>query len=950
MDLMKEIEKRVKKFEKNRERYEKFSSKIREILEEKLRVNKIKSQAVQNRAKDLISLRNKLKENNSLIKKDIEDLAACRVIFYFEEDMDKFANLIKDEFEVVRRKDKLSPDDYNSIHVIIKLKEERTNLVEYSDYKNLLCEIQLTTALFHSWSEINHDIIYKKDPALEKFSPEDFKFLEKKLKETRFNHIRKANDNFTYISYQYNRLKEGAKIINIDNLEEVCSDGTNEKIFNTLSELVKLLPEFKIPEDFEVTSIIKLILEKIDSREEDSFSQKIRELSFSLLNTLRYWNFIQVTNILINNLIQNNYLEESLKILNEIAKYNLNIVDKIGYAPQLHLIKKLKEISVCKGNIKGIIDILGKLLLNNLEGEMRETYDSFTFMRGPILVNQELKDIRRDSTQFLKSLLIKSFSDNKENVINSMLQCSSIIYSGKPNQEHYDLISENLKEVLEIIYQDYPNFDNSLKRFLGIELKRLERYGKYNISLELAKILDKLSSDTDFQKYRIFVGYDIDLEKDYSRAREEKINKIETFIEGINEGNISSWKDYLLLIIKDYDLDSGLYQGVHDFLRILSTKKQELSKEFLSDESFNKFKISLLIGSLESSNKEKVESQIKEMISNNSLLFEISEAYLRVEEINEEIFIELVDKFFISPKNKLGTSLLRTILKHYESHKNLKEHFLKIIQSLSSLKEFNWTLNTTYIKSSLFEDLTLSDYEIILENLKYKSSIDYQDEEVLSYLIKKDPMEILSFFLERVKIYEETHSVEYPIPFNFQRLKIPLGSEGKIVLELFNWLDNSPLVKWESGNMLRNFFPNINGKIKGILIKIIQKKSKLNLNKVFKLLEKYDGNEEMLDLVREILLNFDRPKDLYKKIFRLLSFRSAWTGEYGLVEIYKKKIEEIKPWLEEDNRLKEFAKEYVIYLENNIKYEIARVEKENEFRQNEFNSIKNRFELPEAEG
>ena len=176
MDLMKEIEKRVKKFEKNRERYEKFSSKIREILEEKLRVNKIKSQAVQNRAKDLISLRNKLKENNSLIKKDIEDLAACRVIFYFEEDMDKFANLIKDEFEVVRRKDKLSPDDYNSIHVIIKLKEERTNLVEYSDYKNLLCEIQLTTALFHSWSEINHDIIYKKDPALEKFTQKILSF------------------------------------------------------------------------------------------------------------------------------------------------------------------------------------------------------------------------------------------------------------------------------------------------------------------------------------------------------------------------------------------------------------------------------------------------------------------------------------------------------------------------------------------------------------------------------------------------------------------------------------------------------------------------------------------------------------------------------------------------------------------------------------------------------
>jgi ppGpp synthetase/RelA/SpoT-type nucleotidyltranferase len=50
---------------------------------------------------------------------------------------------------------------YGSIHYLARLKENRTNLLEYSRFKNLTAEIQIRTILQHAWAEIEHDIQYK---------------------------------------------------------------------------------------------------------------------------------------------------------------------------------------------------------------------------------------------------------------------------------------------------------------------------------------------------------------------------------------------------------------------------------------------------------------------------------------------------------------------------------------------------------------------------------------------------------------------------------------------------------------------------------------------------------------------------------------------------------------------------------------------------------------------
>lgn len=99
---------------------------------------------------------------------DITDVVAARVILLFEDDVDRFYEAIKENFEIVeycdrRKKNQEDRIDYgyNSLHLLVKFTDERCRMIEYSDYKNLVFEVQIRTTLQHSWAEIEHGLGYK---------------------------------------------------------------------------------------------------------------------------------------------------------------------------------------------------------------------------------------------------------------------------------------------------------------------------------------------------------------------------------------------------------------------------------------------------------------------------------------------------------------------------------------------------------------------------------------------------------------------------------------------------------------------------------------------------------------------------------------------------------------------------------------------------------------------
>ena len=98
---------------------------------------------------------------------DITDLAGVRVIVFLPRTLGIVDSVIQAELEVIEKTDKtlilIKEEKFGdaSIHYLIRFKENRIALPEYSRFKNLVAEIQVRTILQHAWAEIEHDIQYK---------------------------------------------------------------------------------------------------------------------------------------------------------------------------------------------------------------------------------------------------------------------------------------------------------------------------------------------------------------------------------------------------------------------------------------------------------------------------------------------------------------------------------------------------------------------------------------------------------------------------------------------------------------------------------------------------------------------------------------------------------------------------------------------------------------------
>jgi ppGpp synthetase/RelA/SpoT-type nucleotidyltranferase len=125
------------------------------------------------RIKTLDSVRDKIARNAALGKfyqrlGDVEDVAGIRIVFYLESEQRKFLAALVAEMtrSRLRMEEHQKEHGYRATHVLVQFGRKRLALNEYRRFAGLTCEIQLTSALFNAWSEVEHDILYKRDRRL----------------------------------------------------------------------------------------------------------------------------------------------------------------------------------------------------------------------------------------------------------------------------------------------------------------------------------------------------------------------------------------------------------------------------------------------------------------------------------------------------------------------------------------------------------------------------------------------------------------------------------------------------------------------------------------------------------------------------------------------------------------------------------------------------------------
>lgn len=155
---------------KSRGVYSDFTETLSGLIGALLNSSGIQVHTITSRCKSADSLAGKLSrpEKSYRSLSEITDLAGLRITTYFAGDVDLVAGILEREFQVdsassVDKRRHASPDrfGYSSLHYVVQLRPARTQLLEYSRFDGLKCEIQVRSILQHAWAEIEHDLGYK---------------------------------------------------------------------------------------------------------------------------------------------------------------------------------------------------------------------------------------------------------------------------------------------------------------------------------------------------------------------------------------------------------------------------------------------------------------------------------------------------------------------------------------------------------------------------------------------------------------------------------------------------------------------------------------------------------------------------------------------------------------------------------------------------------------------
>ena len=262
-----------------------------------------------------------------------------------------------------------------------------------------------------------------------------------------------------------------------------------------------------------------------------------------------------------------------------------------------------------------------------------------------------------------------------------------------------------------------------------------------------------------------------------------------------------------------------------------------------------------------------------------------------------------------------------------------------LIKELTKLESTKW-INALWFrreKNKILSGLEETKYTIILNNLLLANSIDTHAEYVLVPIANEHPEIIIEFFGNRLK-YKENENLDSSydaIPFDFYELQKPLSMiPAKAVDIVASWYDGDyGMFIYCGANILKIIFPDFPKAFEEKLIELVRTRTKRNIDIVMAVLRNYEGQIFLHNICKELVINIPDESDYYSEIRVILGSTGVVHGEYGYPNALVKKNDEMQNWLNEENeKLRNFAIEYIDLLEKQIKWETERADEEIELR------------------
>lgn len=251
--------------------------------------------------------------------------------------------------------------------------------------------------------------------------------------------------------------------------------------------------------------------------------------------------------------------------------------------------------------------------------------------------------------------------------------------------------------------------------------------------------------------------------------------------------------------------------------------------------------------------------------------------------------------------------------------------FIPALRHLKAAGDHSWVRMPwfSWLGSPIIRALAEEQAAVVLDSLLSYPQLEDGAEEIAAAIAIRWPASVVSFIGNRLAFAQSDDApARYDaVPFAVHELQAPLAAVPELMLEgARKWYDAYPdFFTYDGGKLLASVFPNLSNGLEERLSAIAADGNQNDYAFVLSVLSAFEGKPFVYGLVREVVAKLNSGNILLAAARSILRESGVVCGEFGFVELYTKRKELMKAWLDDPSEnVRRFAVEHVRELEGRI--------------------------------
>ncbi|RCJ28375.1 hypothetical protein A6770_23895 [Nostoc minutum NIES-26] len=484
-----------------------------------------------------------------------------------------------------------------------------------------------------------------------------------------------------------------------------------------------------------------------------------------------------------------------------------------------------------------------------------------------------------------------------------------------------------------------------------------KKFHKYQ-SAELDILQQKLKDCKAYQLYRLLVSkYRLDDEENqidlqhfdgqhaetkWQQAQEQKQQNINEYVQSISTLNLEkSIQELETIASQTLSIGKNNTFGLNDLLMILGQIQTEIAQSFIDKVITNtnslKHHLGFVIAGMRLSNQELARTYVRSWIEQDDTVLwvaiAISYRFMDWSQPQLEEEWHILKQLVAKESPELDPAIFWSLQQLAPYNSDLVVELLKTLAARGNENILHYVAQTVSWQISSNNEYAVKfsetqDLVEIISNFQRLSRLDYDAEECLKLLGDIAPMQLIDFIERRITAKPNQYSVgnfyeAFPKPFSSAFDHIQSKPEySDILRRVRNWMleEDEFLLSLEAPALLQAISLNLAGELYKVLVEWIDAGDIDKLKAVVKIIREFNSGQEFYNLSREIILRTQN-EDVKSSIYGAIN-STPDIVEGAMSKFYQQRIEEVSPWLTDDNiHVKLFARQIIQSLQINIESE-----------------------------